>query len=110
MLPTLYCEYEYNTICHKNCIKIHSLVYRLGYHEAIILIITQATIKPSHCCFMNHHKEFGLHPICGRKGLEDSKQGMNTLEGSLCTILTAAAVCIMDHVGAQTLRFTKICC
>ena len=59
---------------------------------------------------VSQDKEFGLHPICGRKGLEDSKQGMNTLEGSLCTILTAAAVCIMDHVGAQTLRFTKICC
>ena len=26
------------TVCHKNFIRIHSLVYRLGYHEAIVLI------------------------------------------------------------------------
>lgn len=34
----LYYEYDCNTICHKNLIMIHSLLYRLSYHEAIVLI------------------------------------------------------------------------
>ena len=45
MFSILYYEYDYNAVCYKNCIMIHSLVYRpvlhstLGYHKAIILII-----------------------------------------------------------------------
>ena len=38
MLPILYYEYDCNTVCHKNCIMIHSLVYRLGYLEANVSI------------------------------------------------------------------------
>ena len=46
MFPVLYYVYDCNhilyaikiTVCHKNFITIHSLVYRLGYPEAIVLI------------------------------------------------------------------------
>lgn len=31
MLSILYYEHDYNTICHKNFIMIHLLVYGLGY-------------------------------------------------------------------------------
>ena len=33
-----YYKLDYNTMCHKHCIKIHSLVYRLEYCEAILSI------------------------------------------------------------------------
>ena len=38
IFPIVYYEYDCNTIRHKNFTLIHSLVYRLWYHEAIILI------------------------------------------------------------------------
>ena len=38
VFPILYYEYDCNTVCHDSCITIYSLVYRLGYHEAILLI------------------------------------------------------------------------
>ena len=38
MFPILYDEYDCNIVCHKNCISIPLLVYRLGYCEAIIWI------------------------------------------------------------------------
>ena len=37
-------------ICHKKFIMIHSLVYRLGYHEESYQL-HEATIKQSYCCF-----------------------------------------------------------
>ena len=39
MLPILCYQYDCNTVCHENFIKIHLLVYRLGYPEAIVSII-----------------------------------------------------------------------
>ena len=38
MFPMLYDEYDCNTICHKNFMTIHPLVYRLGYLEVIVSI------------------------------------------------------------------------
>lgn len=38
MLAILYYEYDCISVCHKNIITIHSLVYRLGYHDATVLI------------------------------------------------------------------------
>lgn len=37
MFPILYYGFDCNTVCHKYYIIIHSLLYKLGYHEAIIL-------------------------------------------------------------------------
>ena len=38
MFPTLYYECDCNPVCHKNFVKINSLVYRLGYRDAIVSI------------------------------------------------------------------------
>lgn len=39
-----------NTVWHKNFITMHSLTYKLGYHEAIVLL-TVGYIKQPYCCF-----------------------------------------------------------
>ena len=38
MFPKLYYECNYNAVCHKNFMTSHSVVYRLGNHEAVISI------------------------------------------------------------------------
>ena len=61
MFPILYYEYDCNTVCHKNCISIPLLVYRLGYceaiiwitlgyHEIIILLLLHSQCVNSHTC------------------------------------------------------------
>ena len=47
MFPILYYEYDCNTVWHKTFIMIYSLVYRLGYHEATILITLGSHIAAS---------------------------------------------------------------
>ena len=37
VFPTLYYEYDCNTVCHKIFIRIHSL-YKLSYCEAIVSV------------------------------------------------------------------------
>ena len=39
MFPILCYEYDYNTVCDKNFIMVHSLVYRRGYFEKILSVI-----------------------------------------------------------------------
>lgn len=49
-MSVLYYEYDYNTQCHTDFITIHSLLYRLGYCEAIVSI-TLGYQKAHICCF-----------------------------------------------------------
>ena len=60
MLTMLYCECDCNAVYHKNVITIHSLVYRLGYHDATALIITLGYCKAIILlllCYQQHNKE-----------------------------------------------------
>lgn len=57
MFLILYYEYNLNTIHHKNSVRIHSLVYRVGYCGAIILLLL---------CYqcMSHHSEVKVAQSC----------------------------------------------
>ena len=57
LLLILYYEYDFNTVHHKNFVKIHSLVYRVGYCGAIILLFL---------CYqcMNHYSDVKVAQSC----------------------------------------------
>lgn len=70
MFPILFYEHDYNIVCHKHFITTHLLVYKLGYCEAIILIIVghhkAITLLLLHYQYINHYTwiyEFPFHIV-----------------------------------------------